>query len=166
MIHTRTFLLLLQAWFINILFGAIVFNTIVFYPNIFHNIPNSLELTMQFLKVRGPHHFFPPFGASVILSNLIALFFWWKFRAVRNLLLISLILLIVFEFIFSVTFFWDKNIILFVEGKQVHSQTYLQDVADSFQLWHWVRVCTSGIASLCALAALQVKNSGIIRNTY
>jgi hypothetical protein len=144
----------LFTWMLCILFGAIVFNTLVFYPNIFHNVPESLELTMQFLAVRGPHNFFPPFGGLVILLNILALILWWRTKHTRNLLAVSITLLIAFEFIFSVTFFWDKNTILFIEGQSKHSIAFLQSTANSFQNWHWVRVCTTGLSSSLSVYAI------------
>ncbi|MES2617391.1 MAG: DUF1772 domain-containing protein [Bacteroidota bacterium] len=143
------------TWCICILFGAIVFNTLVFYPNVFYRVPQSLELTMQFLKMRGPHHFFPPFGGAIILLNIVSILFYWKTGNVRNSLVKSLLLLVVFEFIFSITFFWEKNAILFIEGQKKHSIEILQQTAISFQKWHWVRVFTTGLASILALLAFS-----------
>jgi uncharacterized membrane protein len=136
------------AWAVGIFTGAIVFNTLVFYPNIFRQVPESLELTMAFLKVRGPHHFFPPFGAILIVCNMVLVAVWWRTKQVRNLLLLSMVIYIVFEFIFSVTFFWEKNTIMFIEGQSKHSINFLQSTADSFQKWHWVRVIASTAASI------------------
>lgn len=144
----------LFSWALCILFGAIVFNTLVFYPNIFHDVPESLERTMQFLEVRGPHHFFPPFGAMVILLNVLSLMLWWTARSIRVLLITSIVLLIAFEFIFSVTFFWEKNKILFTEGQSMHSIEFLRSTASSFQNWHWVRVFTTGLASILSVTAV------------
>jgi hypothetical protein len=147
MSNLRLALLSFFAWAIAIFFGAVVFNTVVLYPNIFRHVPQSLELTMEFLQVRGPHHFFPPFGAMLILVNLVLVALWWRTRQVRNLLAVGVLLIIVFEFIFSVTFFWDKNTIMFIEGQRVHSIGFLESTAESFQRWHWLRVITTGTAS-------------------
>jgi|SRR5690606_28668557 len=144
----------LFVWAINILFGAVVFNTIVLYPNFFGQIPSSLELTMEFLKVRGPHDFFPPFGSAVILLNGVALILWWRNKHIRNLLASSLFLLVVFEFLFSVLYFWELNTILFIEGKEKHAIEYLKEISLNFQRWHWVRFCTTGAASLLSLFTL------------
>lgn len=152
--------LTLFTWCLCILFGAIIFNTVVLYPNYFRQIPQSLELTMEFLKVRGPHHFFPPFGTAIILLNIVSLVLWWKTKNIRYILLTTVILLIVFEFIFSVTFFWGKNTIMFIEGKSKHPAEFLQATANSFQNWNWVRVITTGLASILAIYSVtQLKKN-------
>src|SRR5690625_5528971 len=63
-------------WVMMILLGAIVLETFMIYPNIFSDPPQSLDLSMEFLSVRGPSDFFPPLGllswvlgtASLLLS--------------------------------------------------------------------------------------------------
>lgn len=150
----KLFITILFVWCINILFGAVVFNTIVLYPNFFRDIPESLELTMAFMKVRGPAHFFPPFGSTVILLNAITLFLWWRNKKTRYPLGASLLFLVIFEFIFSVLYFWKLNTILFIEGTAFHSIGHLQKTASNFQFWHWIRFGTTGGAALLSLFAL------------
>lgn len=150
----KLFITFVFVWWINILFGAVVFNTIVLYPNFFRDVPYSLELTMEFLKARGPNNFFPPFGSAVIILNAIALFLWWKNKIIRNLLASSILLLIIFEFLFSVLYFWELNTILFIEGRTKHSIEYLEKISFNFQLWHWIRFCTTGIAAILSIFTL------------
>ena len=45
-----------------IFFGALVFDTLIVYPNTFHDGPHSLETAMALATVRGPGDFFPPLG--------------------------------------------------------------------------------------------------------
>lgn len=67
-------------WVMMILFGAIVMETFMLYPNVFSDPPDSLELSMEFLAVRGPSDFFPPLGllswvlgaASLVLNAVAA----------------------------------------------------------------------------------------------
>ena len=42
-------------WVMMVLFGAIVLETFMVYPNVFADPPESLELTMDFLSVTVPH---------------------------------------------------------------------------------------------------------------
>ena len=47
-------LLLAHLWALMVFLGGILFVTTVLYPNIFYNIPRSLETTMEFAAVSGP----------------------------------------------------------------------------------------------------------------
>ena len=71
--------ILAYLWVMLILLGSIILETFMLYPNIFHNPPESLELSMEFMAVAGPSDFFPPLGfvswvtgaASLILGRNI-----------------------------------------------------------------------------------------------
>ena len=45
---------LAHTWVLIIFFGALVFDTLIVYPNTFHDVPRSLETAMAFATVRGP----------------------------------------------------------------------------------------------------------------
>src|SRR5215216_6681420 len=45
---------LTYLWVMIILLGSILFDTLVLYPNIFHDVPRSLETAMEFMVVSGP----------------------------------------------------------------------------------------------------------------
>jgi len=154
MTNFRLSLTVVFVWCINVLFGAVVFNTIVLYPNFFGNVPRSLELTMEFMKASGPHDFFPPFGSGVIILNAVSLVVWWRNKQVRYLLAVSILLLITFEFLLSVLYFWKLNTILFIEGAARHPVQYLEKVAADFRFWHWIRFFTTGAAAFLALVTL------------
>jgi hypothetical protein len=148
------FWIALFPWTATVLFGAILFETLIVYPNIFHDVPRSLETAVRFAAVRGPHHFFPPMGMLTILSACGAIVSAWRNRPVRYLFIASFALIVVFEFLFSALFFWGRNTIMFDEGLRVHSATYLSRVAREFQAGHWIRLLASGIASLTAFIGL------------
>ena len=42
---------LAHAWVLMIFFGALVFDTLIVYPNTFHDVPRSLETAMAFATV-------------------------------------------------------------------------------------------------------------------
>jgi hypothetical protein len=54
--------ILAYLWVMMILLGAIVMETFMVYPNVFHDPPRSLELGLEFMSVRAPSDFFPPLG--------------------------------------------------------------------------------------------------------
>ncbi len=41
--------ILAYLWMLMILFGAIVFETFIVYPDIFHDIPRSFQVAMEFM---------------------------------------------------------------------------------------------------------------------
>ena len=123
-------------WVMMVLFGAIVLETFMIYPNVFAAPPESLELAMDFMSVSGPSDFFPPLGflswvlgaGALVLSRRVEEARWW--------ILFSLAM-IVCEGVASMLFFWPRNEIMFVEGLEVHSAEYLKQVAREFETWHW-----------------------------
>jgi hypothetical protein len=124
------------CWLMMILLGAIILETFMVYPNVFADPPASLRLAMEFLAVSGPSDFFPPLGFACWLFGAAALVLCWPHRRVRWLLVLSLAM-IVAEGVASITFFWPRNDIMFVEGPAVHSAETLVKVAKEFETWHW-----------------------------
>ena len=45
--------------------------------------------------------------------------------------------MIVCEGLASMLYFWPRNEIMFLEGAEVHSAEYLEQVAREFETWHW-----------------------------
>jgi hypothetical protein len=72
-------------------------------------------------------------------SGAGALILGWRVKSVRYWTLLS-VLIIVCEGVFSMTFFWPRNEIMFIEGTAVHSAEFLRQVAREFQTLHWARV--------------------------
>jgi hypothetical protein len=123
-------------WVMMVLFGAIVLETFMIYPNVFAAPPESLELAMDFMSVSGPSDFFPPLGFLSWVLGAGALVLSWRVEEARWWILFSLAM-IVCEGVASVLFFWPRNEIMFVEGLEVHSAEYLKQVAREFETWHW-----------------------------
>jgi hypothetical protein len=146
--------ILAHLWALMILFGAIIFETFVIYPDIFYDIPRSFEVGMEFMKVRGPGDFFPPVGMVAMLTGLGSLILGWRVKVARPWLLGSTLIIFVGEFLVSAAFFWPRNTIMFEEGTALHSVAFLKQTAQEFQIGHWVRVALSGIASVVALVGL------------
>jgi len=140
-------LILAYLWVLMILLGAILFETLILYPNIFHDVPGSLETTLAFMVVRGPHDFFPLVGNLAVLTGIGSLVLGWRVKSARYWILGSVIIIFVGEFLFSIVYFWPRNTIMFTEGTAVHSVAYLQQTAQEFQTGHWLRVATSAVAS-------------------
>ena len=116
------------------------------YPNIFRDPLRSLELSVSFMSIRGPDDFFPPLGFLSWVTGVGALVLGWRMKAARWWILFSL-LMIVYEGLVSVFFFWPRNEIIFVEGPAVHSDELLRQTAREFQTLHWSRLAFNVAAS-------------------
>ncbi len=130
-------------WVTMILFGANVFETLIIYPNIFHDVPRSLDTAMTFMTVAGPGDFFPLVGMLATFTGTGSLVLSWRVKSARYWILGSVIVILIGEFLFSVAFFWPRNTIMFEEGTAVHSVAYLQQTAREFQMGHWLRLATT-----------------------
>lgn len=133
-------------WTMMILLGAIVLETLMVYPNIFHDPPASLALAMEFLAVRGPSDFFPPLGFLSWVGGVGALALGWRVKAARWWILLS-VLMIVAEGIVSILFMWPRNEVMFVEGAAVHSAETLRQTAREFQTLHWARLAFNAVSA-------------------
>jgi hypothetical protein len=146
--------LIAYAWVMMTLFGAIVLETFMIYPNVFRDPPASLELGMEFMAVAGPSDFFPPLGFASWVLGVAALVLSWRIRGVRWWVLLSLVM-IGAEGVASMLYFWPRNEIMFVEGLAVHSAEYLQQVAEEFVTWHGrSRLGFNTIAAVAAFVAV------------
>ena len=138
--------ILTYLWVMMILLGSIVLETLMVYPNIFYDPPRSLETALDFMVVRAPNDFFPPLGFLSWVTGIGSLILGWRVKSARYWILGSLIM-IVCEGLFSMAFFWPRNTIMFIEGTEVHSAAYLEQVAREFQTLHWARLAFNAAGS-------------------
>ena len=143
------------VWAVMILLGAIVFETFIVYPNIFHNVPESLQTSMDFLAVAGPSDFFPPVGMLALVLGISSVVLCWRVEGIRMWLFSSVILLVIGLFLLSVFYFWPRNTIMFEEGVAVHSIAVLKQTAWEFQVGHWIRLGTSIATSALAFIGMM-----------
>jgi BON domain len=121
--------------------------TVILYPNIFHDVPRSLEATMAFAVARRPSDYFAPLGLACELSGVASVVFGGRPKSMRYWVLASMFVLLVGEIFFSMVFFWPRNRVMFIEGPAVHSAAQLRQTAHEFQLGHWYRVVLSAVAA-------------------
>jgi hypothetical protein len=139
-------------WVMMILFGSIILETFMVYPNVFHDPPASLATALEFMKIRAPGDFYPPLGFATWVLGAASLTAVWPARPSRDWLVLS-IAMIVGEGIASMVFFWPRNTIMFVEGVAMHSAEVLRQTAEEFQRLHWLRLAFNAIGSAAAFAA-------------
>jgi hypothetical protein len=132
-------IIIVYLWTMMILLGAIVLETFMIYPNIFHDPPRSLEAAMAFMSVSAPNDVFPPLGFLSWVAGAGALALAWPVRQARWWIALSL-LMIAADGVASIFFVWPRNQIMFVEGTAFHSAEVLRQTAWEFQTLHWLRV--------------------------
>ncbi|WP_341715746.1 DUF1772 domain-containing protein [Micromonospora sp. FIMYZ51] len=142
------------TWAAMMSFGGVAAETVMLYPNIFHDAPASLERARDFLVVSGPSDYFPPLGASVVLLGVAATVLTWRHRRLRWWIVAAAGVFIACEFLFSVVFFWPRNEIMFVDPAGTHSPEYLRQVAGEFVAGHWVRLAGGAVTAALVFTAL------------
>ena len=137
-----------------IAFGTLLSETLLLYPNIFADIPESLELALEFMSVTTPGDVLPPLGMLTVVTALAAVLLTIRRRVVRLWTVGAAAALVIGEFVFSALFFWPRNHIMFVEGSDVHDAARLQQVAAEFQAGHWVRIVAGAITAVLAFGGM------------
>ncbi|MEH1101467.1 DUF1772 domain-containing protein [Micromonospora sp. CPCC 205561] len=135
-------------------FGGVAAESVMLYPNIFGDAPASLDRAREFLVAGGPSDYFPPLGASVVLSGVAAVLLTWRDRRLRWWFAGAAAVFIACEFLFSVFFFWPRNEIMFVDPVGTHSPEYLRQIAEEFVAGHWVRLAGGAVTAVLGLTAL------------
>ncbi|GHJ54347.1 hypothetical protein Nm8I071_36540 [Nonomuraea sp. TT08I-71] len=146
--------LIVMVWASMMSFGGVAAETVMLYPNIFGDPPTSLDLAREFLVNGGPHDYFPPLGAAVVLSSVAATLLTWPDRRLRWYVAGATLVFLVCEFLFSAVFFWPRNEIMFVDPPGTHSAEYLRQVAHEFVAGHWVRFVGGAVTAVLAFTAL------------
>jgi hypothetical protein len=153
-VRLTTIVLIALVWASMMSFGGVAAETVMLYPNIFGDAPASLDRARAFLVDGGPSDYFPPLGASVVLTAVAAVILTWRVRRLRWWVVVAAAVFIACEFLFSVLFFWPRNDIMFVDPPGTHTPEYLRQVAGEFVAGHRVRLIGGAVTSAFAFAAL------------
>ncbi len=70
--------LIVLVWAALMSFGGVAAETVMLYPNIFADPPASLDRAREFLVAGGPSDYFPPLGATVVLTSLVTVALTWR----------------------------------------------------------------------------------------
>jgi hypothetical protein len=146
--------LIVLVWTAMLSFGGVAAETAMLYPNIFGDVPASLERAREFLVAGAPSDYFPPLGATVVLSSLVATALTWNAPRLRWWTVGAAAVFLACEFLFSVLFFWPRNEIMFVDPIGTHTPEYLRQVAEEFVAGHRVRLAGGAVAAGLAFTAL------------
>ncbi len=141
------FFIVTYLWITFILLGAFILEVFMVYPNIFHDVPHSLQSSMDFMKVASPQTFFPPLGFLSWLTGIGALILSWKVKSARYWILGSILMMILLGLV-SMAFEWPRNEIMFIEGSKVHSEGMLIQTAKEFLFINWIRVALNTLGAI------------------
>lgn len=132
-------------------FGAGLLDVLVFFPNWFHSLPDSVAVAKQFSRFRNPGIFFLPITALVLLSGMAFLIAGWRTGPVRTLVLIGVLL---------------KLAILLMTGVFIYPRIYalmsnnplpleaMQQTATEMMTLVRIRAILGAAAAFCAMTAL------------
>lgn len=149
-----TVALIALVWTAMLSFGGVAAETVMLYPNVFGDPPASLDRAREFLVAGGPSDYFPPLGATVVVSSLVATALTWREPRLRWWVVGAATVFTACEFLFSVAFFWPRNEIMFVDPVGTHPPEYLRQVAEEFVAGHRVRLVGGAVTSALAFTAL------------
>jgi hypothetical protein len=144
----------IYVWVAMVGFGGVLVETVVIYPNIFHDAPASLAEATEFFAITGPGDLFRPLGAATVAAAASTLALLWRYRVARWWIAASLASLVFGEFLFSALYFWPRNTIMFEQGLAVHPVDVLRRTAVEFETGHWFRLAMSGVTATLAFTGL------------
>jgi uncharacterized membrane protein len=136
-----------------IVLGGTIFSVIVEYPNWFADVPSSLEATRNFYKVFHPGYFFQIFGPLILISGLAFIVAGWRIKPARNLVLVSIVIMIGIELL-TFIYIYPRLTILFGPGSATHAVDLLRRTSEEFTTADRIRTFLDLIASALAVAAM------------
>lgn len=136
-------------------FAAALTETILLYPNIFRDIPESLAMTEEFMSAMAVGDFMRPLGGVLTVCALIACIVAFRYRLGRNWIIASLVSLISGQFLLSILYLWPRATILFDDRTQ-HTLDEIERAATEFQIGEVVRIVAALATAVFAIGATLV----------
>ncbi|MEU8899958.1 hypothetical protein [Nocardia sp. NPDC048505] len=133
-------------------FATTAAETMLLYPNIFRDVPESLAQTEDFMSVVAVGDVMRPMGAVLTLCALVALATALVFRRARAWVAASLASLVSGQFLLSIWFQWPRASILFDDRDQ-HSLDEIERAATEFLIGQGFRVAAALATAVFAVAA-------------
>ena len=149
--NIRHLLLTVATICLSALFGASLFESVAFAPNLRVNIPHSLEHARLFMKATNPGHFFQVAAPLAVVFLLLSMIGYWRQTGLRWLILAALACVVVADIV-TFTFHYPRNAILFSAPMNTPVAT-LEKAAAEWSNGNYVRVALALMALICALIA-------------
>jgi hypothetical protein len=149
----QTYLFVAYFCLMMVVLGGTIFSVMVEYPNWFVDVPSSLEATRNFYRVLHPGYFFQTFAPLLLLTGIGFVIAGWRIAPARNLVLISVTIMIAIELL---TFFYiyPRLWIMFGPDAASHTADVMRQTASEFTLADRIRTSMDLIASALSIAAL------------
>ncbi|MFI6869459.1 hypothetical protein [Nocardia sp. NPDC050406] len=152
----------LYAAVASFVFAAATTETILLYPNIFRDVPDSLALSEQFMSEVRVGDVMRPLGmvetATALMATAIALYY----RTARRWVLASLIPLIAGQFLLSVLYLWPRASILY-DDRTDHTLAEIERAATEFQTGELIRILAAlATAALAVTAVLATHRTWVL----
>ena len=136
-----------------IVLGGTIFAVMVEYPNWFADVPSSLEATRKFYQVLHPGFFFQTFGPLIVLSAIAFIVTGWRITPVRNMVAISLAVLIAIELL-TFIYIYPRLGMMFGPDAASQSLETLRLAAEQFTFADRIRTAMMFVASGFSVVAL------------
>ncbi|WP_330181890.1 hypothetical protein OHB26_37045 [Nocardia sp. NBC_01503] len=136
-------------------FATTAAETMLLYPNIFHDIPDSLALTQQFMGTVAVGDIMRPLGGLLTLCALPAAYIAVRHRTARAWTASSLAFMITGQFLLSILYQWPRATILFDDRDQ-HTRAEIDRAATEFLIGQGFRIAAGLAAAILATAAALI----------
>jgi len=133
-------------------FSAAAAETVLLYPNILRDVPESLQMTQDFMSVIGVGDVMRPLGGLMMVSALIAAAASVRYRIARVWVAASVAALLSGQFLLSITYLWPRATILF-DHRAEHTLAEIERAAEEFLVGQYFRIAAAGLAALFAVIA-------------
>ncbi|MFI6165884.1 hypothetical protein ACIBCN_03770 [Nocardia sp. NPDC051052] len=133
-------------------FGTAAAETLLLYPNIFRDVPESLELSQRFLSAISVGEVMRPLGGVLTLCAVLAFVAAVRYRVAVRWTVLSLVPLVIGQFLLSVLYEWPRATILF-DDRGKHSLAEIERAATEFQIGEGFRILAAALTALFAVAA-------------
>jgi hypothetical protein len=141
------------AWVAMVMFGGVLVETWLIYPNVFADVPASLDRGLAFFTEVGPSAVFPRLGVATGVCGVATLVVWWRDREVRRFAAAAVGCLLLGELVFSMLYFWPRNDIMFDQRARQPVEVLVRTAAE-FETGHWFRLALCGVTAGLAFTAL------------
>ncbi|WP_067717688.1 hypothetical protein [Nocardia yamanashiensis] len=136
-------------------FATTAAETMLLYPNIFKDIPDSLAQTQEFMSVVAVGDVMRPMGGALTLCALAAVIVALWYRIGRGWLAASLLSLISGQFLLSILYQWPRANILF-DDRDKHTRAEIDRAANEFLVAQGFRIGAALLTAVFAVAAALV----------
>lgn len=136
-----------------IVLGGTIFSVMVEYPNWFADVPTSLATTRSFYAVLHPGFFFQIFGPLMMLTGIAFVIAGWRVARVRNLVIVSLAIMVAIELL-TFVYIYPRLGIMFGPDAASQSVDTVRLAASQFTTADRIRTALMFVASGFGVAAL------------